>query len=121
MSNFVHVVNNWDVSECKPIEAWIEAQEIIPIENLVKVFIYHGGIVERYDSNDNLRKYSSVCICYVYVCPETGRTMHFYEGYNDGRKTFKKFNSLVKCLCGTFSNDAVEPYEHNRFFREITD
>lgn len=116
---FVHIVDNWDLENCRNVDSFLETQEIIPAENIVKIYLYHGGFRTRTDDNGNLRKYTDVCICYEYICPIRGSRITAHEGYYDTRDVFKKFNSLVETLCGTWSFDRQYPYKHNRFYNEI--
>lgn len=116
---FVHIVDNWDVENWEKYNSFLETQEIIPVENVVKVFLYHGGFRKIIDNDDNTREYSDVCICYEYICPIRGSMVTAHENYDDTRDVFKKFNSLVETLCGTWSFDRQYPHKHNRFYNEI--
>lgn len=101
MKQFVCVVNNWDVNTASPLPGCLECQEIIPAENLIKAFIYHGGTHDVPCKPDKgVVKRDSVCISYVWKCPVRNTIQHYYEGYTKAHETIAKFESVTQELCG---------------------
>ena len=123
MAEFIHVVNNWSVEMAAPLGK-LETHEIIPTENLIKVFLYHGGYHEEYvedacGKDIGYRVYDT-CICYVFRCPVRGTKNTWFEGYMERERTLNKFKTLVTSLCETYTPYSEAPLEFygNFIYRE---